>query len=131
MNKNIIRQKLREGAEKLQEWQPRLKQQVQQSQGLKKPKDEKSLNKNSDKEYADIQNALEDTLLTKSQVMSAAGLGNSEDAGDRKAFNAKLDKEETESGGKRHFNDMELAKVAKVVSNPMAYIHNSKGKNSK
>jgi hypothetical protein len=42
------------------------------------------------KEYAEIQRDMDNTMLKKSQVMAASGLGDPDDAGDRRAFNAKL-----------------------------------------
>jgi hypothetical protein len=73
------------------------------------------------KDYQEIQSKLDNTLLTKSQVMAAAGLGDADDAGDRRAFNAKVDREKTPEGSIRQFDDKDLAKVTAVVSNPMAY----------
>lgn len=79
--------------------------------------------RNAEKEYAEIQGALDDTMLTKSQVMAAAGLGDPNDAGDRKAFNAKVDKERTPDGSIRQFTEPELAAVTKVISNPKSYLN--------
>ncbi len=78
--------------------------------------------RNDNTEYAEIQRALDQTMLKKSQVMAAAGLGDADDAGDRRVFNAKLDKEPNEEGSIRKFSDEELAAVAKVVSNPKSYL---------
>ena len=75
-------------------------------------------------DIAHVRRALnpEDSLLTKSQVMGAAGLGDPDDAGDRKYFNARVDGEETEDGTIRQFSDKDLAKVVKVITNPTAYL---------
>jgi hypothetical protein len=78
------------------------------------------------KDYQEIQSKLDNTLLTKSKVMAAAGLGDADDAGDRRAFNAKVDREKTPEGSIRQFDDADLAKVTAVVSNPMAYTSKTK-----
>lgn len=122
MTKDTIRLKLREGyKEIIPEFvvQPAANQNP--SNGApSKPHGRKKAYR---KEYNDIQTALDDTMLKKSQVMGAAGLGDPDDAGDRRAFNAKLDREENEEGSIRQFNDKELAAVAKVVSNPKSYLN--------
>lgn len=94
-----------------------------ETNGQPTPSPIKGKPKNFKKEYADIQGALADSIVTKSGVMAAAGLGDPTDAGDRRAFNAKLDRDENENGSIRQFDDKELASVAKVVSNPKAYLH--------
>jgi hypothetical protein len=91
-------------------------------QGIKADKPVHHKERNDNTEYAEIQRALTNTMLKKSQVMAAAGLGDPDDAGDRRAFNAKLDKEPNEEGSIRKFSDDELAAVAKVVSNPKSYL---------
>jgi hypothetical protein len=77
-----------------------------------------------DREYAEVERALDDTILTKSQVMSVAGLGDPEDGGDRREFNAKVNREKNEDGSVRQFKDKELSNLVKVISNPKAYLTN-------
>jgi len=97
---------------------------AQENQPDKQPdKPKKKKVDKHDKEYAYLQNVLgDDSLLKTSRVMGAAGLGNPDDAGDRRAFNAKLYKEPNENGSIRKFDDRELAAVTKVVSNPVAFL---------
>lgn len=112
MDKNHIRIKLRESLEQL----------TTEENGQPTEKPIKGKGKQFKKGYPEIQRSLDNTMLKKSQVMAAAGQGDPNDAGDRRAFNAKLDREENEDGSVRQFSDKELAAVAKVVSNPKSYL---------
>lgn len=115
MDKAIIKVKLREGIMGLAT--------EKTSKPINQPQQQKSSKRQDNKTYAEIQRALADgSMLKKSQVMAAAGLGDPDDAGDRRAFNAKVDQEPNEEGSIRQFDDNDLAKVAKVVSNPKSYL---------
>lgn len=86
-------------------------------------KGKKTANKSDEDVISDIQTQLDDSLITKAGVMKAAGLGDPKDAGDRKAFNAKLDREENDKGSVRKFSPEDLKKVKRVVNNPKAFLH--------
>lgn len=80
--------------------------------------------KKFEKDYASIQSALlsSTSILTQSQVMQAAGLGSADDATARSLFSKKLNKEKNEEGGRYLFDELDLAKIVKVVNNPKSYI---------
>lgn len=80
-------------------------------------------NKNYEKDYAEVQTKLQDTMLKQSQVMAVAGLGNPKDATDRSLFSKKVRKDKNDEGGQYLFNDKELASVIKVLNNPAAYLN--------
>jgi predicted DNA-binding ArsR family transcriptional regulator len=80
-------------------------------------------NKNYEKDYAEVQTKLQNTMLKQSQVMAAAGLGNPKDATDRSLFSKKVRKDKNDEGGQYLFNDKELASVIKVLNNPAAYLN--------
>jgi len=76
-----------------------------------------------DKDYAEVQNKLTNTMLKQSQVMAAAGLGNPNDATDRSLFSKKVHKEKNDEGGLYQFDHDELGSVIKVLNNPAAYLN--------
>ena len=78
--------------------------------------------KNYEKEYAEVQSKLQNTMLKQSQVMAAAGLGNPKDATDRSLFSKKVRKDKNDEGDIYQFNDKELASIFKVLNNPAAYL---------
>lgn len=80
-----------------------------------------------EKEYADVQNKLDGTMLKQSQVMSAAGLGDPNDATDRSLFSKKVRREKNDDGSFYLFSDEELASVIKVLNNPSAFLSVKKG----
>jgi hypothetical protein len=80
-------------------------------------------NANYDKDYSEVQNKLQNTMLKQSQVMAAAGLGNPKDATDRSLFSKKVRKDTNDEGGQYLFSDLELASVIKVLNNPAAYLN--------
>ena len=80
-------------------------------------------NKNRDKDYAEVQTKLQNTMLKQSQVMAAAGLGDPNDATDRSLFSKKVRKDKNDEGGVYQFDDKELASVYKVLNNPAAYLN--------
>ena len=80
-------------------------------------------NKNSEKDYAEIQRKLDGTMLKANQVMSAAGLGSSDNATDRSLFSKKLRREKNDEGGVYQFNDEELGTIMKVINNPASYLN--------
>jgi len=86
-------------------------------------------NPNYDKDYADIQNRLQGTMLKQNQVMAAAGLGSPDDATARSLFSKKLRKDKNDEGGLYQFSDEELASIIKVVNNPSAFLSTKKGHN--
>jgi hypothetical protein len=75
-----------------------------------------------EKEYAEVQDKLQHTMLKQSQVMAAAGLGNPKDATARSLFSKKVRKDKNDDGGQYLFNDKELASIIKVLNNPGAYL---------
>lgn len=75
-----------------------------------------------EKEYAEVQDKLQNTMLKQSQVMKAAGLGNPNDATARSLFSKKVRKDKNDEGGQYLFNDKELAAIIKVLNNPAAYL---------
>jgi hypothetical protein len=79
--------------------------------------------KNFEKDYAEVQTKLQNTMLKQSQVMAAAGLGNPKDATDRSLFSKKVRKDKNDEGGMYQFDDNELASVIKVLNNPAAYLN--------
>ena len=83
----------------------------------------RSENKNYEKDYAEVQNKLQNTMLKQSQVMAAANLGDPKDATDRSLFSKKVRKDKNDEGGQYLFNDKELASVIKVLNNPAAYLN--------
>ena len=110
MDKNTIKNKVRESL---------LATEAENEETKKKDGNEKK----KKKDVASIQRALNNnSLLTKSQVMKAAGLGDPDDATARSLFNKKVNQDKNEEGATYNFSDEELARVAKVVSNPTAYI---------
>jgi hypothetical protein len=122
MEKSIIKAILREN----------LMAKIKEANTNKESEESKSNDNSSEnsgtyeKDYSSVQNALNDTLLKASQVMQAAGLGNSNDATARSLFSKKLNKETNDDGGKYLFNDAELAKIVKVINNPSSYLHTKK-----
>jgi len=80
-------------------------------------------NKNTEKDYAEIQRKLDGTMLKANQVMAAAGLGSSDNATDRSLFSKKLRREKNEEGGLYQFNDEELGTIMKVINNPASYLN--------
>ena len=76
-----------------------------------------------EKDYAEVQRKLDGTMLKQSQVMSAAGLGNPNDATARSLFSKKVRKDKNTEGGQYLFDDQELASVIKVINNPSAYLN--------
>lgn len=111
MNKNDIKFKLRES----------LISQIQEK-APNKPV-EKQDNRDYDKEYAEVQSKLQNTMLKQSQVMAAAGLGDPKDATDRSLFSKKVRKDTNDEGGTYMFDEKELASVIKVLNNPAAYLN--------
>lgn len=73
-------------------------------------------------DYSEIQRKLDGTLLKASQVMSAAGLGNPDDATARSLFSKKLRQETNDEGGVYSFDEKELASIIKVINNPTSYL---------
>ena len=122
MEKSIIKAILREN----------LMAKIKEANTNKESEESKSNDNSSEnsstyeKDYSSVQNALNDTLLKASQVMQAAGLGNSNDATARSLFSKKLNKETNDDGGKYLFNDAELEKIVKVINNPSSYLHTKK-----
>lgn len=111
MGKDRIKQILREnlGQFPVREAEPK------QAEGSDK-------NQNYEKEYAEVQDKLQNTMLKQSQVMKAAGLGNPNDATARSLFSKKVRKDKNEEGGVYLFDDKELASIIKVLNNPAAYL---------
>lgn len=89
---------------------------------LQEAGESRSVNKNYDKDYSEVQQKLKDTMLKQNQVMHAAGLGDPNNATDRSLFSKKVNKETNEEGGQYLFDDSELANVIKVLSNPGNYL---------
>lgn len=115
MEKSDIKAKLRENLMgKLTETEP------------KQPAQEKNSG-SYEKDYAEVQSKLTNTMLKQSQVMAAAGLGNPKDATDRSLFSKKVRKDKNDDGGTYMFDDKELASVFKVLNNPAAYLNVKKG----
>lgn len=82
-----------------------------------------SSNKQFNKDYSEVQNKLSGTMLKQSQVMAAAGMGNPKDSTARSLFSKKVRKDKNDDGGVYLFDDLELASVIKVLSNPAAYLN--------
>ena len=80
-------------------------------------------NKNTEKDYAEIQRKLDGTMLKASQVMAAAGLGDPKNATDRSLFSKKLRREKNDEGGLYQFSDEQLGKIMKVINNPASYLN--------
>lgn len=112
MGKDIIKQILRENLGQLpvREAEPK----AEEGQGHN--------NEKYEKEYAEVQDKLNHTMLKQSQVMKAAGLGNPNDATARSLFSKKVRKDKNDDGGQYLFNDKELASIIKVLNNPSAYL---------
>lgn len=87
-----------------------------------KPEGEGKSPENYEKEYAEVQDKLQHTMLKQSQVMAAAGLGSPKDATARSLFSKKVRKDKNDEGGQYLFNDKELAAIIKVLNNPAAYL---------
>ena len=113
MGKDIIKQILREnlGMMPVREAEPK-------PEGGENP----ASNEKYEKEYAEVQDKLQNTMLKQSQVMKAAGLGNPNDATARSLFSKKVRKDKNDEGGQYLFNDKELASIIKVLNNPGAYL---------
>jgi hypothetical protein len=116
MDKNKIKAFLRESLFS------RIKE-APKEQSQKEPKPANKKRKSHDKEYAEVQNKLRDTMLKQSQVMAAAGLGDPDDATARSLLSKKVRKDTNDEGGQYLFDDQELAKVVKVLNNPAAYLN--------
>jgi len=116
MDKRQIKNVLREGLFSKLEEAPK-----EQSQEAPKSSPKKHIN--YDKEYAEVQNKLQDTMLKQSQVMAAAGLGDPDDATARSLFSKKVRKDTNDEGGQYLFDDQELAMVIKVLNNPAAFLN--------
>ena len=85
-------------------------------------KNKKNKKNKKSAEYARIKRALDDTLLTQSQVMAAADLGDADNASHRSLFSKKVNRyKNPDTGSVYQFNQDELAKVTKVISNPPAF----------
>lgn len=82
--------------------------------------------KNYDKSYSEVQRKLDGTLLKASQVFHAAGLGDPDDATSRSLNAKKLKRETNDQGGTYQFDEVELAKIIKVINNPSAYLNTKK-----
>jgi hypothetical protein len=80
-------------------------------------------NKNTEKDYAEIQRKLDDTIIKASGVMAAAGLGDPDNATDRSLFSKKLRREKNDEGGQYQFSDEELGKIMKVINNVPSYLN--------
>lgn len=89
---------------------------------IKEEEGQKKNNAKYEKDYASVQSKLKGTMLKQSQVMSAAGLGNPDDATDRSLFSKKVRKDVNDEGGQYLFSNDELASVIKVLNNPAAYL---------
>ena len=111
MEKNRIKAILRENLMGLTETEP------------KETSGESDHNRNYEKDYSEVQNKLQNTMLKQSQVMAAAGLGNPKNATDRSLFSKKVRKDKNDEGGQYLFDDKELASVIKVLNNPAAYLN--------
>lgn len=85
-------------------------------------KNDSNKNPNYEKDYSEIQRKLDGTMLKASQVMSAAGLGDPNNATDRSLFSKKLRKETNTEGGKYLFDEKELSAVMRVLNNPSSYL---------
>jgi hypothetical protein len=115
-SKNKIREILRENIfDKIKEATP-----TPQPDAKKKPAAHQT-------DYSEIQRKLDSTMLKASQVMAAAGLGDPDNATDRSLFSKKLRMAKNDEGGVYRFDDIELAKIYKVVNNPTGYL-NAKSK---
>ena len=85
---------------------------------------EKKNSKQFDKDYEEIQRKLNNTLLKQSQVMQAAGLGQSDDSTARSLFSKKVKKEiNPDNGSTYQFDEDELSAVIKVINNPGSYLN--------
>lgn len=82
-------------------------------------RDEKQFNK----DYEEVQRKLDGTLLKQNQIMSAAGLGQPDDATARSLFSRKLKKDSNDQGGVYQFDEKELAKIISVINNATAYLN--------
>lgn len=77
-------------------------------------------------DYHEVQRKLDGTMLKASQVMQAAGLGQSDDATARSLFAKKLKQEKNDEGGTYRFDEKELASIIKVINNPSSYLNTTK-----
>lgn len=116
MEKNRIKQLLREG----------LPFAVKEAEPKAAEGEGRADNAKYEKDYSEVQDKLQNTMLKQSQVMAAAGLGDPNDATDRSLFSKKVRKDKNDEGGQYLFNDMELASVIKVLNNPAAYLNTKK-----
>jgi predicted 2-oxoglutarate/Fe(II)-dependent dioxygenase YbiX len=121
MSKNLIKKILRENLFGTLEEKGKNTPETEKSK-IKKEKKKSS----TETEYADVQNKLDNTMLKQNQVMAAAGLGNPDNATDRSLFSKKVHKEKNDEGGTYMFDDDELSKVTKVLSNPASYLSKKK-----
>lgn len=69
-------------------------------------------------DYKEIQRMLNHTMIKKSNVMQAAGMGRADDATARSLFNRKLNRAANEEGSHYSFNPDELTKLKQILSNP-------------
>lgn len=95
---------------------------VKEAEPKKEEGEGKKDNEKYDKEYSEVQDKLQNTMLKQSQVMAAAGLGDPKNATDRSLFSKKVRKDKNDEGGQYLFSDKELASVIRVLSNPAAYL---------
>lgn len=114
MEKDTIRKILRENLfDKIKEAAP----------AAKTPDKSPAKSPHKQKDYSEIQRKLDGTMLKASQVMAAAGLGDPDNATDRSLFSKKLRQEKNDEGGVYRFDDIELAKIYKVINNPSGYLN--------
>jgi hypothetical protein len=88
----------------------------------KKKKNKKSKGKKSASDYQYIEDKLVGSILKQSQVMKAAGLGDPDNATDRSLFSKKVRMEKNDEGSVYKFNEKELAKIVKILNNPLPYM---------
>jgi hypothetical protein len=97
---------------------------VQIQEVKRKPKRKKSakLKKKFEADYQFVQDKLVGSILKQSQVMKAAGLGDPENATDRSLFSKKVRRFKNDEGSRYQFNRKELAKIVKILNNPLPYM---------
>lgn len=119
MGKEFIKAKLRES----------FMGQMRENEPAAAPVEKQDASKTNkyDKDYQDVQNKLDGTMLKQSQVMAAAGIGDPKDATARSLFSKKVRKDTNDEGGQYLFSDIELASVIKVLNNPAAYLNLKRG----
>ena len=114
MNRNDIKYRLRESLESLYE-------EKMLGEAKKKKKEEKSddKEKNTKKDYSDIQLALDKdkdpTAPSQVGVMKKMGIPDDENGVNRSLFGKKLHQEKNEDGSYYQFDDKELSRIRGII----------------